>query len=159
MPLLNVALVPAPHQVVVRLIGESDLSTVEQLADALRQAAGLGSHHLVVDVSLVRFWDCSGLRALVDVTAELARTGRQCRIVGATAATRRLVALANYTPLLVIDGPVDLPVVAGPTERTPPAPARPHEPARSPVADHPVPAVRRWRERIPVAAAGARRWR
>ena len=52
MPLLNVALVPAPDQVVVRLTGDADLSTVPLLADALTQAAGLGTRDLVVDVAL-----------------------------------------------------------------------------------------------------------
>jgi anti-anti-sigma factor len=110
-PLLNVALVPAPDQVVVRLTGESDLSTAGLLADALAQAAGLGTDAVVVDVAAVRFWDCSNLHALADFTAGLARAGRQCRIVGATAATRRLVVLAGFAPSLVLDGPVHHPAV------------------------------------------------
>jgi anti-anti-sigma factor len=110
-PLLNVALVPAPDLVVVRLTGESDLSTAAQLTDALSQAAGLGTDSVVVDVAAVRFWDCSGLHAVADFTADLARAGRQCRIVGATAATRRLVVLAGFAPALALDGPVHLPAV------------------------------------------------
>ncbi len=111
MPLLNVALVPAPDQVVVRLTGESDLSTAGLLTDALAEAAGLGTDAVVIDVAAVSFWDCSGLHALADFTADLARAGRQCRIVGATAATRRLVVLADFTPFLVLDGPVHHPGV------------------------------------------------
>ena len=111
MPLLNVALVPAPDQVVVRLTGESDLSTEGLLADALTQAAGLGTDSVVVDVAAVKFWDCSGLHALADFTADLARAGRQCRIVGATAATRRLVVLAGFALALTLDGPVHHPAV------------------------------------------------
>jgi anti-anti-sigma factor len=110
-PLLNVALVPAPDQVVVRLTGESDLSTEGLLADALTQAAGLGTDSVVVDVAAVKFWDCSGLHALADFTADLARAGRQCRIVGATAATRRLVVLAGFALALTLDGPVHHPAV------------------------------------------------
>jgi len=110
-PLLNVALVPARELVVVRLTGESDLSTAGQLVDALAQAAGLGTDAVVVDLAAAKFWDCSGLHALADFTAELARAGRQCRIVGATAATRRLVVLAGFAPALTLDGPVHLSVV------------------------------------------------
>jgi anti-anti-sigma factor len=110
-PLLNVALVPAPDFVVVRLTGESDLSTAAQLKDALSQAAGLATDSVVVDVAAVRFWDCSGLHALADFTADLARAGRQCRIVGTTAATRRLVVLAGFAPDLTLDGPVHHPAV------------------------------------------------
>jgi anti-anti-sigma factor len=117
-PLLNVALVPAPGLVVVRLTGESDLSTVGLLADALTQAAGLGTDSVVADVAAVRFWDCSGLHALADFSAELDRAGRQCRVVGATAATRRLIVLAGFTPALTLDGPVHHPAV-----RPAPAPA------------------------------------
>lgn len=127
MPLLNVALVPAPGLVVVRLTGESDLSTTGQLVDALAQAAGLGTDSVVVDVAAAKFWDCSGLHALADFTAELARAGRQCRLVGASAATRRLVVLAGFAPALTLDGPVHHPAV-----RTSPEP--PVRPAPAPVA-------------------------
>src|SRR4051812_18593527 len=82
-PLLNVALVPAPDQVVVRLTGDADLSTVPQLTDALGQAAGIGTPHLVVDVAAARFWDSSGLRALTTFTTDVRAAGRSCRVVGA----------------------------------------------------------------------------
>jgi anti-anti-sigma factor len=118
-PLLNVALVPAPDLVVVRLTGESDLSTAGQLSDALAQAAGLGTDAVVVDVAAVRFWDCSGLHALADFTADLATAGRQCRIVGATAPTRRLVVLAGFAPALALDGPVHHPAVSPVAAPTP----------------------------------------
>jgi anti-anti-sigma factor len=143
-PLLNVALVPAPGLVVVRLTGESDLSTSAQLVDALAQAAALGTDVVVVDLAGAKFWDCSGLHALADVTAELARAGRQCRIVGATPATRRLVVLAGFAPSLVLDGPVHHPAVQRPSA---PAPA-------------PAPVVRADRSAgvgSSVAAAAARR--
>ena len=58
MPQLNVALVPAPDQVVVRLTGDADLSTAPLVADALTQAAGLRTPQVVVDLAGTRFWDC-----------------------------------------------------------------------------------------------------
>lgn len=106
MPQLNVALVPGPDQVVVRLRGDADLSTTPLLTDALLQSAGLGSTQVVVDVAGTRFWDCSGLTALARFTADLAAAGRACRIVGAPAATRRLIVLAALGDDLVLDGPV-----------------------------------------------------
>lgn len=134
MPLLNVALVPSPDQVVVRLTGESDLSSAAQLGDALAHAHRLGTPRLVVDVAAVRFWDLSGLYALIELTADLAAEGRSCRIVGAPAATRRLIGLACLGGGLHLDGPVQhLPstaTTAGPAE--PPA-------VRHPVAEHGVP--------------------
>ena len=105
MPLLTVALVPGPDQVVVRLTGEGDLSTLPILSDALVEAALVGTARVVVDVAAVRFWDSSSLRVLASVTAELATSGRSCRLVGATAATRRLIRAAAFGDALVVDGP------------------------------------------------------
>jgi anti-anti-sigma factor len=79
---LNVALVPGPDQVVLRLTGDADLSTFPTVAEALSQAAGLGTRQVVVDVATVHFWDSSGLRALAAFTGDLAAAGRSCRIVG-----------------------------------------------------------------------------
>jgi anti-anti-sigma factor len=111
-PLLNVALVPAPDQVVVRLTGEADLSSAPQLADALLRAGSLGTRQVVVDVAGVRFWDLSGLYALTEFTADMAAEGRSCRIVGAPAATRRLIGLASLAGELNLDGPLrELPAV------------------------------------------------
>jgi len=115
---LNVALVPAPGRVVVRLTGETDLSTAPLLGRELARAASLGSQSVIVDVSGVRFWDCSGLHLLADLTAVLSPAGRQCRLVGAGPATRRLIAMADFSGDLELDGPVRL---TGRARRTPPA--------------------------------------
>ena len=121
MPLLTVALVPAPDRVVVRLNGETDLSTAPVLTDQLARAAAHGTHAVIVDVSCVCFWDSSGLRALADLTSGLAATGRHCRLVGAHSATRRLIAMADFTAALDLDGPVHLQTAV--RRRPAPAPA------------------------------------
>src|SRR3954447_4503868 len=105
-PLLNVALVPAPDQVVVRLTGDADLSTVPLLADALSQAAGLGTRDLVVDVAAARFWDSSALRTLATISSELGGAGRGCRIVGAGPTTRRLIRAADLLDVLELHRPI-----------------------------------------------------
>ncbi len=131
MPLLKVSLVPAPHQVVVRVTGEADLSSTGLLSDALAQAGGLGTRQVVVDVAAVRFWDLSGLYALTDFTADLAAEERSCRIVGAPAVTRRLIELASLGNALNLDGPLrELPTA------TRPAPDA--APVRGPVPEHSV---------------------
>ena len=136
MPLLNVALVPAPDQVVVRVTGEADLSSAPLLSDALAQAAGLGTRQVVVDIAGVRFWDLAGLYALTAFTADLGALGRSCRIVGAPAATRRLIELAALGSALNLDGPVrELPSrSAAPPPTAPP----PTVPVRRPVPEHAV---------------------
>jgi anti-anti-sigma factor len=118
---------------VVRLTGDADLSTLPLVADALSQGAGLGTRQVVVDVAGARFWDCSGLHALATFTGDLAADGRSCRIVGALAATRRLIDLADLAERLVLDGPL----AARPPR--PAAPVRHATPARRPVSGHPVP--------------------
>ena len=134
MPQLNVALVPAPDQVVVRLTGDADLSNAPLVTDALLRAASLRTRQVVVDLARTRFWDSSGLTALARFTAELAADGRTCRIVGALPGTRRLIGMANLAGRLLLDGP--LRACPGPTDSRP---AR--VPTRRPVSGHPVPVL------------------
>jgi anti-anti-sigma factor len=171
---LQVALVPAPDQVVVRMTGDADVSTVPRLTDALQEAAGLGTRRVVVDVAGVRFWDCSGLHALVVFTAALAPTGRQCRVVGAPATTRRLVRAAGLADRLELDGPLGgddpvrtpdvvapapLPPVPLPPVQVPPVQVPP--PVRRAVTSHQVRVVRRGEDRPPrrERIGALRRWR
>ena len=121
MPQLNAALVPAPDQVVVRFTGDADLSTAPFVSDVLAQAAGLGTPQVVVDLGSARFWDCSGLHALVTFTAQLDAAGRACRIVGAMPATRQLIGMANLTGDLHLDGVPGGPVGATTSRTRPPA--------------------------------------
>lgn len=139
MPLLSTTLVPGPHQVVVRFTGEVDLSTAGQVRDALRRAAEPGCARVVVDVAQATFWDCSGLHELAAFTEELTQSGRQCRIVRATPATRRLIGLANFAPLLHLDGPIDDPNVACAEDSVPPRPQRSEGSQCPPVARPPPP--------------------
>jgi anti-anti-sigma factor len=136
MPQFNAALVPAPDQVVVRLIGDTDLSTAPQVTDVLTRAAGLNTRQVVVDVAGAHFWDCSGLHALAGFTRELSAAGRACRIVGALPATRRLIGMANLAGRLHLDG-VPAAIAADPSAargtRTAGAPA-PRVPVRGAVA-------------------------
>ena len=138
MPQLNVALVPAPDQVVVRLTGDADLSTAPLVADALMQAARLRTRQVVVDLAGARFWDASGLRALADFTRELAADGRACRIVGALPGMRRLIGMAGLADSLLLDGPLadrPRPSAAASDERR----GRGTMPGRGPETGHPEP--------------------
>ena len=100
MSLLDIAVVTDEERVVVRLSGEADLSTGAELAAALDRAAALGSDDVLIDVTGVRFCDCSGLRALAAFGAELGQLGRACRLTGASQRLRRLLELAGFTDLL-----------------------------------------------------------
>lgn len=159
MPHLQVAVVRAPDQVVVRLTGDVDASTVARLTGALQEAAVVGSGPVVVDVAGLRFRDCSGLRVLAVFTDALVPAGRHCRIVGAPAATRRLVRSAGFGERLELDGPVDeaepRPAVPLPHPRTP-------FPARRAVPPYQVRPARRAEERPArrrLRPGSLRRWR
>ncbi len=161
---LSVAVVPAPAQVVVRLVGDAGRPTLSRLTSALTGAAGHGTGSVVVDVAGARFDDGSGLHALAGFSDVLAAAGRRCRVVGAPAAVRRQVAEAGLAGRLELDGPLSGqdPVRPRPPrpDREPPAaawvppmreePRRPRpepHPLHDPDDDHPaVPvALDRWR--------------
>ncbi len=158
-PHLHIAVVRGPDQVVVRLTGDVDVPAAGRLDRALQEAAVAGRGAVVVDVAGARFRDCSGLRVLALFSDALVPAGRSCRVVGAPAATRRLVRSAGLGDRLELDGPVDevapRPAAPLPTPRTP-SPARraglPYQarPARRP-QDRPLRrrvrpgTLRRWR--------------
>jgi anti-anti-sigma factor len=102
-PLLTLAVLPTVDRVVVRLSGDSDLSTRPVLEEALHRARDLGSAQVELDVAAVRFWDCSGLQTLSSFTARLAAAGRRCVVVGASGRTRRLIDLAGFGGSLQLD--------------------------------------------------------
>ena len=123
MPHLQTAVVHAPDQVVVRLTGDVDVVAADRLTRTLQEAAVGGRGAVVVDVAGACFRDCSGLRVLAVFSDTLVPAGRSCRVVGAPAATRRLVRSAGLGDRLELDGPVDevdpRPAAPLPTPRTP----------------------------------------
>ena len=70
----------ADGAVVVKVVGELDLSTQEQLRDALVAAAD-AENPVVVDLSECAFIDSSGIRALLVGHEALAGNGRGGRMV------------------------------------------------------------------------------
>ncbi|SDC59669.1 anti-anti-sigma factor [Geodermatophilus telluris] len=103
---LSVAVVPAPDQVVVRLTGDAGRPTLPRLVPALTTAAGHGTASIVVDVACARFRDGSALEALAGFSDAMAAAGRRLRLVGAPAATRRLVTETGLADHLELDGPL-----------------------------------------------------
>jgi anti-anti-sigma factor len=106
-PHLQTTVVHAPDQVVVRLTGDVDVVAAARLTRTLQEAAVGGRGAVVVDVAGACFRDCSGLQVLAVFSDALVPAGRRCRIVGAPAATRRLVRSAGFGERLELDGPVD----------------------------------------------------
>jgi anti-anti-sigma factor len=100
-PLLTVAVTPAPERVVVRLAGEADLSTRPLLDEGLRDAAAAGDP-VEVDLGDVRFFDSSCLGALGSFSAHLRAGGRTCRLVAVPPRTRRLIDLTGLGAQLAL---------------------------------------------------------
>ena len=87
---------------VLRVDGEIDLLTVDQLGAALDQALAGARRTLVVDVRGVTFVDCAGIGLLVDARWQADRRGVELR-VAASRTVARTVALLDLTDLLGLD--------------------------------------------------------
>jgi anti-anti-sigma factor len=89
-PRLLLDVFTSKHSCVVRVAGELDLATRNQLVSATTA----GSHHqMVIDLGGVTFMDCSGYAALVDARHIIERQGRSLTIAGETGQPARLLCL------------------------------------------------------------------
>lgn len=78
---------------VYRLRGELDLAGAGALAARLRQVSETAGRDVALDLSQLTFIDSTGLMALVDVHAALARRGRTMSARGMRPEVRRLLEL------------------------------------------------------------------
>ena len=61
--------VEAHRTVVITVVGEIDINTVEQIRTAVTQAADLEAARIVFDLAGVEFMDSSGIAALIEARA------------------------------------------------------------------------------------------
>jgi anti-anti-sigma factor len=96
----------------LRLIGELDLSTVDDFLGRVEDRLDEGGGDLVLDASALAFIDSTGVKALVDVAGRLG-AGREVVVVGPSAPAARALELlsASSFPNLVIR-PAGAPSVA-----------------------------------------------
>lgn len=83
----------------LRVSGEIDLCTADDLRAALRGLLGRRDRAVVVDLRGVSFVDCAGVGLLVDARRRAARSGTALRIV-AGRAVARTAALLDLTAAL-----------------------------------------------------------
>jgi anti-anti-sigma factor len=89
------------NSLVVTVAGEIDLSTADQLDDAIRQAEGTETTRIVVDLSGLSFVDSTGLSVLLDAIKRNRRDGDRLSFVPSKhEAVTRLLALTGTTELL-----------------------------------------------------------
>lgn len=81
MTIASVVISPAADWPVARLIGEVDLTNVEQLTLTLRSAAPNHLLGLIVDLGGVTYLDSTGLRLLFRLNRELRDRQQQLRLV------------------------------------------------------------------------------
>jgi anti-anti-sigma factor len=84
----------------VRVSGEIDLSTVEEVRAGAMGGAGPAPDRLVLDLRDVTFMDTSGIRLLVELMRREAEGGPALVVVEAHPSVRRLLDIAGLTPQL-----------------------------------------------------------
>lgn len=95
-PPLDVFVVEAPgRRPLVYLIGELDLATWEQAAEALKQVIGASGPHLTIDCSGVGFCDARGLAALARTVAHAREEGGSVIFQGASPHLAKILRIAG----------------------------------------------------------------
>ncbi|MPZ26300.1 MAG: SigB/SigF/SigG family RNA polymerase sigma factor [Micromonosporaceae bacterium] len=98
----------ADHRLVIR--GELDLASAPQLRQALSQALAAARCDVVVDVSQVRFADCTAVGVLLQVRRQAEASGRILRVAGAHGVVLDLLEIAGVAKRLgVYDQPAPPP--------------------------------------------------
>jgi anti-sigma B factor antagonist len=85
---------------VLRLRGELDVSTEDQLRLAIGSVMDHSPELLVVELSALGFMDCSGLSVLVWAHQRLAEQERQLLLTGAQPVVQRLIRLTGLDTYL-----------------------------------------------------------
>jgi anti-sigma B factor antagonist len=82
-------------RILLTVDGEIDMSTVERLRAAVREARAAGWDRLVIDLASVRFIDSQGLHLLLDVDREASADGWQFAIIDGSPSVTRLLELTG----------------------------------------------------------------
>lgn len=92
----------------IRVAGELDLSTVDELAQVLAELdAPGGPSGIRLDLSGLRFMDSTGLRLIVTSDLRLRREGRELRLVAGPEQVQRVFRLALLEERLVFERSVN----------------------------------------------------
>ena len=101
--LLQWSVARSPHQVIVALAGEVDLSTTDALSNLLAEVLAERPPRIVVDLARVSFLDSSGIKCLL-VAADSA-TSAGCRLIARrpTRAILRIFTICDVAERLLGD--------------------------------------------------------
>jgi anti-anti-sigma factor len=87
------------ERVIVRLLGELDFATADDLAAVVRQGCP-GRSELVLDLSGLNFVDCAGLRVLLYARARARRDGFRLLLIRGPEIVQRVCRLTGVEALL-----------------------------------------------------------
>jgi anti-sigma B factor antagonist len=100
--LLGIAVESQQFGVVIRLSGETDLSTLEQLRNALDGQISGGVRQLTIDLSGLRFADSSSIRALTDAHLALNAQGGALELVDPQPNVAKILVLLGIDQVLTV---------------------------------------------------------
>lgn len=100
--LLGISVESQQFSVVVRLSGEADLSTLEQLRDALNDQIAGGARQLTIDLSGLRFADSGSIRALTDAHLALRAQGGTLELIHPQPNVARILVLLGIDQVLTV---------------------------------------------------------
>lgn len=89
------AVVPEVPEVVVRISGALDLSTVARVRESLEEALGSRPPRLVVDLTECPFVDASALAMLIEAHRRMSRSGGVLTLRGSSPRVLRLLSLTG----------------------------------------------------------------
>jgi anti-sigma B factor antagonist len=89
---------------VVYLVGELDLSVVEQLEEELRGALAQSKRALKIDLTDVTYIDSSSVGVLMRTLSAATDAGKTMRVVNACGICRRVLEVAGVAEVLGLDG-------------------------------------------------------
>ena len=87
----------------IRVFGEIDLATCQDLRDQLAMIVDTSGDDLVLDCTDLEFMDSSGIGVLVDVRHTLDRQGRRLRVRHLPPATLRAIEVLGLVEVLGVE--------------------------------------------------------
>lgn len=94
----------------LRLHGELDLVTADQVRQSAEQALNRGCSTLVIDLRGLEFMDSSGIHAMIAIDRRCTDRGVSFVLIRGTGVVDRLLTICETSSLLdIVDGPEQLP--------------------------------------------------
>ena len=107
-PLAQVVVDARGAAVVAHLLGEVDLSNVEEIRTLLVDAVSHDTEHLILDLTKTEYLDSTGVRLLFELAERLQGRRQQLRlVVNDDALVRRVVVLTQLDQRVPLDRTVD----------------------------------------------------